>query len=181
MDYHIEKFALLSEKLHSYTEKCVISFVDRYPFLSGAFSTMQVKEFSKDMMFTFARKMNNIANSFIPPLRIATCSERIDLSSLGIEHNCCIDSHLISGIGGKSLAYRKDPSQRLECGCAVSRDIGTYNTCFHDCQYCYAKRGRIPVEPVDPSSPMLCSHISGSDTVKTLDIRTQGTRLKYEQ
>jgi histone acetyltransferase (RNA polymerase elongator complex component) len=34
--------------------------------------------------------------------------------------------------------YLKDPGQRRECGCIVSKDIGAYGTCPHMCVYCYA-------------------------------------------
>lgn len=36
----------------------------------------------------------------------------------------------------------KDKGQRALCGCMVSKDIGQYNTCPHQCEYCYANTGK---------------------------------------
>lgn len=52
-----------------------------------------------------------------------------------------------AGQGGSSLKdagqggpFLKDAGQRAQCGCAPSKDIGWYNSCAHQCAYCYANR-----------------------------------------
>ena len=35
-------------------------------------------------------------------------------------------------------SHKKDPGQRIHCGCMAAKDIGEYNTCPHLCEYCYA-------------------------------------------
>lgn len=41
----------------------------------------------------------------------------------------------------KSL-NNKDLGQRQFCGCIISKDIGQYNTCPHQCEYCYANTSK---------------------------------------
>ena len=36
----------------------------------------------------------------------------------------------------------KDKGQRTFCGCMESKDIGEYNTCIHQCEYCYANASK---------------------------------------
>ena len=36
----------------------------------------------------------------------------------------------------------RDNGQRALCGCIASKDIGEYNTCAHQCEYCYANTSK---------------------------------------
>ena len=45
---------------------------------------------------------------------------------------------VVGTLFGVLIKAGKDRSQRKECGCLQSKDIGVYDTCLHGCTYCYA-------------------------------------------
>lgn len=106
-------------------------------------------------------------------VELATCGEQIDLDDYGIKHNRCIDGELMKKLwpDDKELLYYlyygempsplfgldftqpalspeklKDKGQRKVCGCMISKDIGQYNTCLHQCVYCYANTSKEAVQ-----------------------------------
>lgn len=164
-DYHVRAFTAIAEALKGRTEKCVISFVDFYQKIQKNMSELNIKEESDDAMMELAKRMHEIAMT--NDMVVATCAEKIDLSSIGIEHNACIDKAVIEKICGCKLKVKKDPSQRTECQCVESRDIGTYNTCGNGCRYCYANYSPETVgqrmAKHDPNSPILCDSINEGD------------------
>jgi len=56
-----------------------------------------------------------------------------------LERGRCIDGALLARLSDEPCSLDRDRSQRPECGCTVSRDIGSYwMACSHACFYCYA-------------------------------------------
>ena len=49
---------------------------------------------------------------------------------------------------GEPCSLAKDPSQRAECQCTRSLDIGRWFLCYHGCRYCYGN----PMELEAPDS-----------------------------
>ena len=161
-DYHLKAFSQIAEELKGYTEKCVISFVDMYSKIQKNMQEMSISEMTESEMRAFAKELVSITGE--NKMVLATCAEKIDLSDVGIEHNACIDKGVIERICGGTLKAKKDPSQRQECQCVESREIGSYNTCANGCRYCYANFSpesvRNNMAKYDPSSPILCDSVT---------------------
>ena len=163
-EYHLRAFSSIAEALNGYTERCVISFVDFYQKIRKNMEDLKIENTTVETMYDLAKEMHDIAES--NNIVVATCAEKIDLASIGIEHNACIDRGIIERICGGTLKVKKDASQRTECLCVESRDIGTYNTCGNGCKYCYAnyspEKVKESMSKYDPKSPILCDVVDES-------------------
>lgn len=138
MEYHKKYFEYLVRALSPYTEKCIISFLDFYPKIEKVLSAQGVSRMTLEEMTELAIIISSIAARY--NLKVESCCEEIDLSQFGITKSHCIDGALIQKITGKEAAFKPDKNQRAGCGCVSSVDIGVYNTCRHNCIYCYANR-----------------------------------------
>jgi hypothetical protein len=74
-------------------------------------------------------------------LALFSCSQDFLNDVPGIKPSSCIDGHLLQELhpSGEPVSLLKDKTQRRECRCTESIDIGSYaQTCPHSCLYCYA-------------------------------------------
>lgn len=98
------------------------------------------------------------------------------MSGFHIQKGKCIDDQLIAGLLGRPLDVKKDSTQREECGCVKSVDIGAYNTCPHLCRYCYANFSPDQVEVKrrlhDPDSPLLCGRLTGEERITVREMKS---------
>jgi hypothetical protein len=170
VSFHVDRFCGMAEKLCAYTEKCVISFIDEYQFLADTMRRYSIAALLPSQIETFVGQIHRTLCALPSRITLATCCEKADLAKYGVRRNACIDGELIARIRGVQKAYRKDPSQRPGCGCVQSRDVGTYNTCLHNCVYCYAGRGKRG-GAYDEDSPLLCGAIGTADDVTVVDLR----------
>lgn len=172
--YHERAFRQIAEALTGCTEKAIISFVDLYPKVQRNMTGTGVSELSPEQMLELAGKLVALAKEH--GMTVESCAEQIDLSSVGVEHGCCIDKKLIERLLHCSLQGAKDKNQRTECGCLESVEVGTYNTCKNGCRYCYANFNRALTEQsagaYDPDSPLLCGSVQPEDKVTTRSVKS---------
>ena len=145
--------------------------LEKYYFIKIRLSKngLSCNELQKKERLQFVERLKDINTKWPKPLQLATCAEEDDFRACGVQKSRCIDPELIErlipteknflqslGIGQSQLTllpgitrfdeqesfFVKDKSQRHECGCAPSKDIGEYNTCPHSCEYCYANTSK---------------------------------------
>lgn len=137
--YHIESFRKIARALAGYTRRVVVSIVDfpRRTMKNLGTSARLAKESllvgELDCLIAALAKVARDSD-----LEIQSCAETFDFSNHGIRHGKCIDDDLLAKVFGIRVSDRKDSSQRDECACVKSRDIGFYDSCTHGCIYCYA-------------------------------------------
>jgi hypothetical protein len=74
-------------------------------------------------------------------LQLFSCSQDFLKEIPGILPSFCIDGRLLQKLhpDGDAVSHAKDKTQRAECRCTESVDIGSYTQfCPHSCLYCYA-------------------------------------------
>lgn len=169
VNFHLEKFAGIAYSLKEHTEKCMLGFLDYYPHIRTAVSKFNIKPLGKEDMEKMAVSFKETTESC--SIALNTCTQKVNLSHLGIQSGACIDSKLIEKIVGYSISAQKDKNQRNVCHCVESIDIGTYESCLNGCIYCYAIKGNYNaakhnLNKHDKNSPLLIGQINENDIIK---------------
>jgi hypothetical protein len=77
-------------------------------------------------------------------LNLYSCCQKYLENLPGISPSACIDGRMLRKLHPQQekASIKKDPSQRKDCRCTDSVDIGSYRQgCPHSCIYCYANPG----------------------------------------
>lgn len=150
-DWHRRQFARLARALEGATDTCKVSLVDAYAKTARRLRALEGTPFAfGDAPHDPALMRDLAALAASHGIRLESCAETEDLRPSGIPPGRCIDPERLGLPPG-----RKDPGQRPACGCAVSRDIGMYDSCRFGCAYCYAVRDFARVPRHDPEAPSL--------------------------
>jgi hypothetical protein len=158
---HAARFAVLARALKDSVDEVVLSFMqpyrktrrnlDRAAWRHGFGWRDPPTEEKQDLLCRLALIARD--SGLTPTL----CSQpELLLPALG--EASCIDAGRLGDVAQRPIAARTS-GNRPGCRCALSRDIGAYDTCPHGCVYCYAVSDRdravANLRRHDPDAPML--------------------------
>ncbi len=155
----LEKICSTGEKIGMYTPRLTVSFLSLYAKVLRRFKRLKISytDPAIDQRMEIVSRIAGMAKGW--GIDLFTCAQQEDYTSVGARRGKCVDEELITELfsedrklmefiygKGDGTAARKirpglrDRGQRKFCGCLKSKDIGMYNTCRHNCAYCYANR-----------------------------------------
>jgi len=127
--WHIKQFENIAKQLSGYTKSCMVSFL-----IPGKRKDITPPSNSQqdEILKEFARitRENEI--------QLHTCALENRWKEYGIKTAKCTDPELFAKLNGGQVKTKRLDGQRKHCGCMPCVDIGVYNTCTHNCIYCYA-------------------------------------------
>ena len=169
-DYVLDMFDDMCQQLKGHISGCTFSFLDYYRKLDDSLGDRGVVEC--DDRVHFVNRLSSVAKSHGIPL--SSCCE--DLSGMDpyVKDVACIDPVSMRS-WNVPYAIPSTPV-RKGCKCVKVVDIGDYDTCSHDCQYCYANSTSIrerSMKTYDPDSELLCGWPTDGDMVLDMAVSKQ--------
>lgn len=170
VEYHIRAFEKMSSLLGGYVNSCIISFIDLYEKTKRNFP--EFKEVTPDERLTLGKAFAEIGQKYNIPIR--SCCEGKDLTQFGINVTGCMTKDIVEDALGCHFVFPKNVVPvRKECNCIMGHDIGMYNSCPHECLYCYANYDNALVQKNfrlhNPASPFLIGESLPGDVVRNAE------------
>ena len=169
VEYHRSKFDLLCEELQGYTERCIFGTVDIHKKLEGLRDGGTIGEISSSTVDEIGEMMSDSVKE--RGMQLNYCCADVDLSRYGITSKGCVDKDYMARLGVPSEI---SPPLRDRCKCVKMVDIGHYDTCHHDCVYCYANMANNEIRKkrsYDPNGEMLYGKPGKDDKITELSYR----------
>lgn len=165
LEFHRENFERLASGLQGKVSRCMFSFLDAYDKHAPLFQSGRLREVTDPERKMFVETVAPLAKDH--GILLSQCCAGNGCSEYGLVRRGCMDAESLKSWG---VPYDAEPSGiRKGCGCVKSLDIGTYDTCMHDCLYCYANRadgtGR-GKRIYDPEAEMLTGRVLPEDAVE---------------
>ncbi len=158
---HADNFAALARELRGTVDEVVLSAMHPYKKTrrnldrAAARHGFAWRDPPPEEKCALLRRLATIAHEqgIVPTL----CSQP-ELLGPGLAEASCIDAARLSDVAQRPIAAPAS-GNRPGCRCALSRDIGAYDTCPHGCVYCYAvaerDRAVVNLRDHDPDAAML--------------------------
>ncbi len=142
-DYHRARFSQLALRLAECTSRCYFSFPTFYGKVVRNVGKLRAETGIEcidppiDERIALAAELAEIAGSMRIQM-LTCCGDYLISDRIAKAH--CIDAELLARLYPDRDFSLKFKGTREQCGCFESTDIGTYDTCAHNCVYCYANR-----------------------------------------
>lgn len=170
IEYHRKEFSTLCAELSEHAGRCIFSFVELHKKLGRLREDGTLRGISEEearrigMAFSETARDNGI--------ELDLCCSGYDLSEYGISARACVGKEQMRSWGVPFEEVQTPIRER--CTCVKNIDIGEYDTCDHDCIYCYANRSTDGIRKqkrYDPEGEMLSGRLRESDVVIELASR----------
>lgn len=160
--FHERAYSQIARTLKGFTTRSVVSVAQPYRKIRKRLHELgrQGIEILPHVEGALSPLMRALAETAsMNGMEIRSCAGGHDMRQDGIEPGRCVDDEVISRVFGLDLDVGKDPRQRKDCGCVVSKDIGMYDSCPCGCIYCYAttsfEQARENYRMHDPRGPSM--------------------------
>lgn len=168
LNHHLEHFNDMCFELSGHTKRCIFSFLEYHMKLDASLGDKGIRVPTDAERKGLVSEMDRISSEH--GITLSACCTDVP----GVSRRSCIDER---SMNEWNIPYSfTDVPNRKGCGCVRTIDIGEYDTCMHDCSYCYANGpdvSRRHERYFDPGSELLYGNLLDSDEVIDMPLRRQ--------